>query len=92
MSSIKNWRFGRVAYSIEAIKNCAIGYVVKPIDNDEFKQDINNVLKSIKQKTATIIRFEGIDGYTDLCMKRWAFKSTSLSVYYILCLYALTLV
>lgn len=87
-------------YAIEAIKNCAIGYIVKPIDNDELKQAINNALNSIKQKTAlannqnlldqlaankslssvsipttqglifqkvaTIIRFEGVDGYTKI--------------------------
>lgn len=39
-------------YAIEAIKNCAIGYVVKPIDNDELKQAINSAIKNIQQKTA----------------------------------------
>ena len=87
-------------YAIEAIKNCAIGYIVKPIDNDELKQAINNALNNIKQKTAlannqnllgqlganssrtsisipttqgllfiqtaTILRFEGVDGYTKI--------------------------
>ena len=39
-------------YAIEAIKHCAIGYIVKPIDNDELKKAINNGLKNIKQKSA----------------------------------------
>ncbi len=39
-------------YAIEAIQHCAIGYVVKPIDNDELKQAINNAIKNITQKTA----------------------------------------
>jgi len=39
-------------YAIEAIQNCAIGYVVKPIDNDELKQAVINAIKNINQKTA----------------------------------------
>ncbi|UMB55440.1 response regulator [Lutibacter sp. A64] len=39
-------------YAIEAIKHCAIGYIVKPIDNDELKNAINNAIKNIEQKTA----------------------------------------
>ncbi len=39
-------------YAIEAIKNCAIGYVVKPIDNDELKHAVNNAINSINQKSA----------------------------------------
>ena len=39
-------------YAIEAIKNCAIGYIVKPIDNDELKQAVENAIKNINQKTA----------------------------------------
>ena len=39
-------------YAIEAIKNCAIGYIVKPIDNDELKLAITNAINNIKQKTA----------------------------------------
>ena len=39
-------------YAIEAIKNSAIGYVVKPIDNDELKQAVNAAIKNINQKTA----------------------------------------
>lgn len=85
-------------YAIEAIKSCAIGYVVKPVDNDELKLAVKNALNNINQKTAfeknlqllshlgnksskskigipsqkgltfikteTIVRFEGVDGYT----------------------------
>jgi len=39
-------------YAIEAIQHCAIGYIVKPIDNDELKKAINNAIKNITQKTA----------------------------------------
>ncbi len=39
-------------YAIEAIQNCAIGYVLKPIDNDELKSAIENAIKNINQKTA----------------------------------------
>ncbi len=36
-------------YAIEAFQYCAIGYILKPIDNDELKTVINNVLKNISQ-------------------------------------------
>lgn len=39
-------------YAIEAIKHCAIGYVIKPIDNDELKDAINKAIKNINRKTA----------------------------------------
>jgi len=39
-------------YAIEAIQNCAIGYVVKPIDNEELIHAINNAIQNINQKTA----------------------------------------
>jgi len=39
-------------YAIEAIKNCAIGYIVKPIDNDELKHAVRNAIKSINKKSA----------------------------------------
>lgn len=39
-------------YAIEAIQHCAIGYILKPIDNDELKDAINNALNNINQKTA----------------------------------------
>lgn len=39
-------------YAIEAIQHCAIGYIVKPIDNDELKNAVTNALKNIDQKSA----------------------------------------
>lgn len=39
-------------FAIDAIKHCAIGYIVKPIDNDELINAINNAIKNIHQKTA----------------------------------------
>jgi two-component system LytT family response regulator len=108
LSKIKNPNFEIIfvtaynEYAIDAIKHCAIGYIVKPIDNDELKAAIKNALKNINQKsaleknqlllqnlvnnknssiviptqkglslikTADIIRFEGIDGYTKIILK-----------------------
>lgn len=37
-------------YAIEAFQHCAIGYVLKPIDNDELNSAINNAVKNIEQK------------------------------------------
>jgi len=89
-------------YAIDAIKHCAIGYIIKPIDNDELQLAIGNALKNIHQKsaleknrlllqnlvnngnstiviptqkglslikTADIIRFEGVDGYTKIILE-----------------------
>lgn len=39
-------------YAIEAFQHCAIGYILKPIDNDELKTAINNAIKSVQQKNA----------------------------------------
>ncbi len=39
-------------FAIEAIKHCAIGYVMKPIINEDLKIAIENALRNIKQKTA----------------------------------------
>lgn len=39
-------------YAIEAIQSCAIGYVVKPIDNDDLKTAIENAIKNITLKNA----------------------------------------
>ncbi|MDV7187674.1 response regulator [Lutibacter sp. TH_r2] len=39
-------------YAIEAIQHCAIGYIVKPIDNEELKNAVSNALKNIDQKSA----------------------------------------
>lgn len=41
-------------YAIEAFQHCAIGYVVKPIDNDELKLAINNALKNIENKSSLV--------------------------------------
>ncbi len=117
LSKIKNPNFEIIfvtaynEYAIDAIKHCAIGYIVKPIDNDELKVAIENALKNINQKspleknrqllenlvpkgnslivvptqkglsfikTNDIIRFEGIDGYTNIILKN---KTTILSSY-----------
>jgi two-component system LytT family response regulator len=39
-------------YAIEAIQCCAIGYVVKPIDNDDLEKAINNAIKNITLKNS----------------------------------------
>jgi len=39
-------------YAIEAIQHCAIGYVVKPIDNDDLKAAVTNAIKNRQLKTA----------------------------------------
>jgi len=39
-------------YAIEAIKHCAIGYLVKPIDNADLVAAVNNASKNIEEKTA----------------------------------------
>ncbi len=39
-------------YAIEAFKHCAIGYIVKPIDNDELNITVTNALKCVEEKQA----------------------------------------
>ncbi|PQJ71789.1 LytR/AlgR family response regulator transcription factor [Polaribacter butkevichii] len=39
-------------YAIEAIKHCAIGYLVKPIDNSDLVSAVKNAAKNIEEKTA----------------------------------------
>jgi len=39
-------------YAIEAIKHCAIGYLVKPVDNSDLISAVENAIKNIKEKTA----------------------------------------
>jgi len=39
-------------YAIDAIKHCAIGYLVKPIDNADLVAAVNNASKNIEEKTA----------------------------------------
>lgn len=58
LSKIKNPDFEIIfvtaysEYAIDAIKHCAIGYIVKPIDNDDLINAIKNALQNINQKTA----------------------------------------
>lgn len=39
-------------YAIDAIRHCAIGYLIKPIDNDELVVAVKNALKNIADKSA----------------------------------------
>lgn len=39
-------------YAIEAIKHCAIGYLVKPVDNDDLVDAVNKAQENIASKTA----------------------------------------
>lgn len=39
-------------YGIEAIKHCAIGYIVKPIDNDDLELALANAKENIDKKSA----------------------------------------
>ncbi|AUC83149.1 LytTR family DNA-binding domain-containing protein [Lacinutrix sp. Bg11-31] len=41
-------------YAIEAIKHCAIGYLVKPVDNNDLVEAVNNAKHNIEEKTALI--------------------------------------
>lgn len=39
-------------YAIEAIKHCAIGYLVKPVDNQKLVETVNKAIININEKTA----------------------------------------
>lgn len=39
-------------YAIEAIKHCAIGYLVKPVDNEDLFDTVNKAIKNIHDKSA----------------------------------------
>lgn len=39
-------------YAIEAIKHCAIGYLVKPVDNQSLVEAVNKAIINIEEKTA----------------------------------------
>jgi two-component system LytT family response regulator len=39
-------------YAIEAIKHCAIGYLVKPVDNEDLIAAVKNAIQNIEEKTA----------------------------------------
>ncbi|WP_452222752.1 LytR/AlgR family response regulator transcription factor [Lacinutrix chionoecetis] len=41
-------------YAIEAIKHCAIGYLVKPVDNSDLISTVKKAKKNIEEKTALI--------------------------------------
>lgn len=103
-------------YAIDAIRHCAIGYLVKPIDNDDLVLMVENALVNIKEKSSTrkistfienfkgnteikkiaiptqkgfefvelnsIIRCEGIGGYTRLFFKNKKSLMSSFSIGY----------
>ena len=39
-------------FAIEAIKHCAIGYLVKPVDNEDLVKTVYNAIQNIEDKTA----------------------------------------
>ncbi|WP_338356630.1 LytTR family DNA-binding domain-containing protein [Yeosuana marina] len=39
-------------YAIEAIKHCAIGYLVKPVDNEDLVETVNKAIQNIEDKSA----------------------------------------
>ncbi len=39
-------------FAIDAIKHCAIGYIVKPVDNEDLVKAVSNAEKNIEDKTA----------------------------------------
>lgn len=39
-------------YAIEAIKHCAIGYLVKPVDNSDLVETVNKAIQNIEDKSA----------------------------------------
>lgn len=39
-------------YAIEAIKHCAIGYLVKPVDNNDLIETVNKAILNIEEKNA----------------------------------------
>lgn len=39
-------------YALEAIRQCAIGYVIKPIDEDLLKEAVNNALVNLQKKSS----------------------------------------
>lgn len=41
-------------YAIEAIRHCAIGYLVKPVNKDELIDAVNNASQNIERRTALI--------------------------------------
>lgn len=41
-------------YAVDAIRHCAIGYLVKPIDTEDFIEAMDNAIQNINQKTASL--------------------------------------
>lgn len=41
-------------YAIDAIRHCAIGYLVKPVDTDDFVDAVDKAIQNIDKKTASI--------------------------------------
>lgn len=39
-------------YAIEAIKHCAIGYLVKPLDNNDLVETVKKAIQNIEERTA----------------------------------------
>lgn len=91
-------------FAIEAIRHCAIGYIVKPADKDDLIDSVRKALENIERKDSleknkqlianlgvqtfkkkkivvptqkglefipmpSIIRFEGVDGYTNIFLE-----------------------
>jgi two-component system LytT family response regulator len=58
LSEIKNPNFEIIFatafdnYAVEAIKHCAIGYLVKPVDNNDLVETVNKAIKNIEGKSA----------------------------------------
>jgi two-component system LytT family response regulator len=102
-------------YAIEAIRHCAIGYIVKPVDKEDLIKTIHNAIVNIESKQAleknkqlianlgaqtfqkkkiviptqkglefvpipSIIRCEGIDGYTKIYLTGGVTKLSSNSI------------
>lgn len=89
-------------FALQAIQHCAIGYVVKPIENNMLQEAVQNAAANLQKKTSfektrqllqnlqpqalnrlvvptqrglsilkteEIIRLEGMDGYTKICLR-----------------------
>ncbi|WP_203294986.1 LytR/AlgR family response regulator transcription factor [Luteirhabdus pelagi] len=50
-------------YAIEAIQHCAIGYLVKPIDNDELIDTVGKALDNIEEKNAKYRNQQLLDNF-----------------------------
>lgn len=88
-------------YALEAIRHCAIGYVIKPIDEEKLSEAVRNAIRNLAKKSSLektrellqslqnnqhsrlvvptqkglsilkiqdIVRLEGMDGYTKICL------------------------